>query len=518
MRYHFAGYTLDAERFELSRDGTVLPLQRQALRLLRLLLEGDGRLVTKDRLIETIWAGRVVSDSAITSQVKALRKAMGDTERPHRIIGTVHGEGFRILAPVEMDRDTEIAMQGDGQEEGPTSTGAPPKIAVLPFRQIGSVREHLPLCEALPDEIINALSRLRWMQVIARGSSFRFPPLSSDLATIRDKLGADYVVIGSIELVLDYLMVRVSLEDTRDETVVWSERFRIAPEGIHEIREEMVARTVSAIEFHTPLHEMERTRLVMPDKLSAWEAYHRGISNVFTFGTPNYATAIDCFRRAVAIEPKFARAHAGISHVNWWQLVQQNQDIGERARKEMFEAAEKAMQADPFDPFANLVRGRAAWLTGDADWALSWFERSIGQSPNFAMAQGAIANLHALRGNAEAALPHVDKAIQLSPLDPWLHNFYAIRGAAHIVRGEFAEGVEWSDKAMALPHDSLIVVQLAFLANHLAGNKERAAALAKRLKRCNPHADTRQAMRAVPVYSPEFLQWMEEAFGAYDLN
>ncbi|MBX7456908.1 winged helix-turn-helix domain-containing protein [Qipengyuania sp. 1NDH17] len=517
MIYNLDQFIIDTVRFEVVRGGEEVVLQPKAKRLLIALVEADGALVTKAKIIDELWDGRAISDSALSSQVKALRKALGDTDRPYRIIGTAHGEGFRILAPIEKAGAAVPAQVSPvGEEAEQPVIGERPRIAVLPFRTIGTDR-YAPLTEALPDEIITALSRSRSMHVLARGSSFQFPSLTSDLAAVREKLDVQYCLSGSIEEAGERLVIRVELADTRDGSVVWSNEFEAPREAIHEIRSDIVGQVVAGIDFRTPLHEMERLRLIVPDKLSAWENYHVGISNVFSLGRPDYVVATDHFRRAIAIDPWFSRAHAGLSHVNWWQMVQQNQDIGAAAREEMFRAADEAVAADPLDPFASLVRGRSAWLAGRIEEAITWFKRSINLSPSYGMAHGAMANLNTLIGRPDVAMPHVEQAIHLSPIDPWRHNMYAVQAALFLQQGRFEEAAKATDNSMVIPHDSLIVLQCGVVAYHFAGRGEDADRLAKLIIRANPNSDLGGSRRAIPVNSEAFRKLQDDAFAAHGL-
>ncbi|MEP3756479.1 MAG: winged helix-turn-helix domain-containing protein [Alteripontixanthobacter sp.] len=520
MILRFAEYAVDTDRFELSRNGEPVTIRARAMKILLYLLQADGRLVRKSELLAHVWNGRIVSDSALTSQIKFLRKTLDDTTRPHRILATIHGEGFRILTSIENDggQTASLAEQRPEDESAAVDlVGTRPRLAILPFRHVGLMGEHAQLAEALPDEIITAVSRLRWIDVIARGSSFQFAAATADLSTVREKLDVQYSLSGSIELSGEKMLVTVELSDTRTDTIVWSERYNTKIGGIHELREEIVGNVVQSVDFHMPLHERKRAQLIVPERLTAWQSFHMGISNVFTFGQPDYAAAERQFERAIAIDPLFARAHAGLSHVIWWQMVQQDAEVGANARAKMAEAADNAIACDPLDPFANLVRGRAAWLERSGVEAEHWIKRAVEFCPSYSMAHAALANLRVLSDKAESAMPHVDKAISLSPIDPWLHNVFAIRAISHIGRGEFDIAADWATKASAMPHHSLIVLQCAVLALDLAGRDEEAAKIADRIRKAHPGADHLGMTRSLPLFSNNLERRSYEAFRKHGL-
>jgi TolB-like protein len=323
MIYKVAGFIVDRGRFELSRDGEPIALQPRAMRLLLMLLEADGRLVTKAQIVAAIWDGRAISDSALTSQVKALRKALGDTLRPCRIVGTVHAEGLRILAPIETRRPAAELPARGGEAENIDAIGAQPSIAVLPLDVLPGDGPPPIVAEALPAEIIDALARMRWLKVIARVSSFGMRGPGDDLDHVRERLGADYCLSGLVETAGDRLKVGVELADTRDRSVVWTQRYEAGLEEVHALREEIVGSVVSNIEITVPQHEMKLTRLRDPDSLTAWELYHTGMGRLLSPSRLAVQPIEDAFRRAFAIDPDFARAHAGLSELCWRQLKEQ---------------------------------------------------------------------------------------------------------------------------------------------------------------------------------------------------
>ena len=176
--YRFAGFELDLARVELRAEGRVRPLEPQVFALLALLVESRDRLVSRDEIIEKVWDGRVVTDAAVASRIKSLRQAIGDDGKRQDVIRTLHGQGFRFVAPVRAVQDPAPA------QEAVRADAARPSIAVLPFRLVGDAGIWTAVTEALPDEIIIDLARLRWLLVTARGSSFRLRASDADIGEI----------------------------------------------------------------------------------------------------------------------------------------------------------------------------------------------------------------------------------------------------------------------------------------------------------------------------------------------
>ena len=254
MAFRFGPFELDADRFELRRDGARLAVEPQVVSLMLLLVDNRHRLVTRDEIIQAVWNGRIVSEAALSSRIKSARQALGDDGQQQRMIRTIHGKGFRFVHDIEVTPEPALparaAVRGEEPEVPPASVPARPSIAVLPFRLLGPAGCHALIAEALPCDLIAELARLRWLFVIARGSSFRFGGPDPDIGQIGAVLGVRYCLTGTIEESGDRLAIAVELTDTRDRGIVWSERYAARAGDIHEIRSRIAASTVAALASH----------------------------------------------------------------------------------------------------------------------------------------------------------------------------------------------------------------------------------------------------------------------------
>ncbi|MCC6847662.1 MAG: winged helix-turn-helix domain-containing protein [Deltaproteobacteria bacterium] len=468
MTYLFAGFELDAAAGELRRDGEAVPVEPQVFRLLLLLADNRERLVSRDEILEKVWDGRVVSDSALDSRVKSARRALGDDGRAQRLIRTVHGRGFRLVA--------DVRIAAAEPRDAAAAAAARPSIAALPFRVIGRDARAATVADALPDELIAELSRLRWLFVIARGSTFRFRGAAADPREVGKALGARYCLSGAVEVAGRSVVVAVELLDTRDAGVVWADRFATPLAEVHETRASIAARVVAALDLQVPLHEAQAVRIVVPESLDAWSAYHLGLQRMFRFHRTDNAAAGEFFARAVAADPRFARAHAGRSFVHFQNaFLGYTGNVAGEARAAR-DAAERSVALDPLDPFANLTMGRSFWLAGDLDTSLAWLERATSLSPSYAQGIYARAWTHALSGRGAAGRADADAAMALSPLDPLYYAMAATRALAHVVAGEHTDAADWAERAARSPGAHVLIAVIAVAAHALAGDRARAAA------------------------------------------
>lgn len=467
MTYAFAGFEIDPARAELRRDGTTVAVEPQVFSLLVLLAENRDRLVSREEILEKVWDGRAVSDSALDSRVKSARRALGDDGRTQRFIKTVHGQGFRFLADVQLVASSRAAAE--------PNAGTRPSIAVLPFHAVGDDPRSATMADALPDELIAELARLRWLFVIARGSTFRFRGSAADPREVGPLLGVRYCLAGTLAVEGARVIVTVDLLDTRDGGVVWADRFASALDDIHDTRAAILARVVTALELQIPLHEAQAARLIAPDGLDAWSAYHLGLQHMFRFHRADNAVAGRLFERAVTADPRFARAHAGRSFVHFQNaFLGYTPDVAAEARAARA-AAELSVELDPLDPFANLTMGRSFWLAGDLETSLPWLERATALSPSYAQAIYARAWTHALAGRGGVGRVDADAAMALSPLDPLYYGMAATRAFCHVVSEEYAEAATWAERAARAPGAHVLIALIAAAAHELNGDRARGA-------------------------------------------
>lgn len=509
MIYRFGAFELDLARAELRAGGEPCPVEPQVFALLALLVENRERLVSKDELIEKVWDGRIVTDAAIASRVKSARQALGDDGKAQRFIRTLHGRGFRFVAEVRAAHDagTPAAassaparpVPGDGDETPSQARISRPSIAVLPFRLMGKPGRHAAIADALPHDLILELSRLRWLLVTARGSSFRLRDTAADVTEVGRLLGVRYCLTGSVELAGPGLVVTVELSDTRDANVVWAERFSGALDDVHRVREDIRARILAALELQIPLHEAHLARLTVSENLDAWSAFHLGLQHMYRFNRTDNAAATALFERAVALDPAFARAHAGLSFVHFQTAFMRHTDDLAAEIVQARQCAERGLDLDPLDPFVNFTMGRTYWLEGDLERSLGWLERATSISPNYAQGIYARAWTETLAGRGLEGRDHVDLAMRLSPLDPLYYAMLGTRAFSHLAVGEDDEAAKWAERAARSPGAHVLIAMIACAAHTLGDDPTRGAAWAANVRARNPALTRVDFFRSFPM-------------------
>ncbi|WP_171054490.1 winged helix-turn-helix domain-containing tetratricopeptide repeat protein [Roseovarius arcticus] len=496
MTWVFGEFRLDPEQFQLSRSGEPVQAEPQVLSLLIHLIRHRNRMVTKEDLVDAVWGGRAVSDASISSRIRSARQAVDDDGVRQAVIRTVHGCGFRFVADVGSVPASVVGAPDDRTAVHPVGR---PSIAILPFQPLGLSPDLAVLGEAIPHEIIEALSRLRWLAVIARGSSFRFHQPTPDLDAVATALAARYVLSGIIEAQNRTVAVTLELTDTNSREVLWADRLVARLGEIDDLRARIVVHLVSALEMHIPFHEAQIAQLNGPEGLDAWANYHLGLRHLYRFTASNTALAQACFTRAITADPRFARAHAGLSFTSFLDaFLRQGPDPAGAARASR-RHAERSLELDALDPFANFTMGRSYWLTNQPEVAADWLARATTLNPNYAQGFYASAFTAMIAGDAPATMAGLDTSLHLSPLDPLLYGVHGVRAQILLQQEDYQAAADWADRAATAPRAHYLIAMIALAANGLAGRDNQATRWRHEALRLKPDATANDFFAAFPT-------------------
>jgi tetratricopeptide (TPR) repeat protein len=482
--FRFDGFELDTARFELRCGGTPVHVEPQVLSLLILLAQNDARMVGKDELIEKIWDGRIVSESAVAARIKSARKAIGDDGKSQRLIRTIHGKGFRFVGklaePAAAEPVPPVLRQAGtltGAATRPSSRTARdgrPSIAVLPFELAGEAGPLGIIADALPADIIMDLSRLHWLFVIARGSSFRFRGAEADPLAVGHALAVRYCLTGAIEVSGAEVTVTIMLADTEHGETIWADNYRGALAELQMMRSAIEAQVVAALEVHIPRNEVRNARRRPATELDAWASFHLGLDHMYRFRQADNARAAELFAQSLARDPHFSRALGGLSFTHFQNAFL---NFGGRPEAEMEAArnfAHRALEADQYDPFAHFNVGRSFWLDGQLEDSIAWFDRATSLSPSYAQGIYNRGLVSTMAGKPKEADADLTLALELSPLDPLAYAMVASRAMAHVQLGDYEKAAELGSRAARMPGAHKHIALIAAFTAHLAGNASEA--------------------------------------------
>ncbi|HYV69711.1 MAG TPA: winged helix-turn-helix domain-containing protein, partial [Pseudolabrys sp.] len=284
MQFLFDDHTLDDDRRELRCGGDPVAVEPQVFDLLIYLVQNRDRVVTKNDLIDAVWGGRVVSDSTLTSRINAARRAIGDNGQQQKLIRTIARKGLRFVGDVRLQASgaepPSASPQSDAGDSLRTALPLPdrPAIAVLPFVNMSGEPEQEYFSDGISEDIITALSKLRWFFVIARNSSFTYKGKAVHLKQIGEELGVGYVVEGSVRKDGDRVRITAQLIDVATGSHIWAERYDRNIADVFAVQDEITEAIVGAIEPQLYAAENFRAQRKAPDSMDAWDLVMRGLS------------------------------------------------------------------------------------------------------------------------------------------------------------------------------------------------------------------------------------------------
>jgi TolB-like protein len=425
LRYLFDDYCLDTDVRELRRGERTVPVAPQVFDLLNYLIENRDRVVTKDELIGAVWGGRVVSDSALTTRINAVRAAIGDSGGEQRIIKTLPRKGVRFIAAV---REQALAagayhpgMDVTNKRPASLSVADKPSIAVLPFQNMSGDPEKDYFADGMVEDIITGLSRLKWLFVIARNSSFIYRGRAVDVKQVGRELGVDYVVEGSIRQSADRVRIAIQLIETESGTHVLAERYDRKLRDIFELQDEIVLSVIGAFEPGLRRAEINRTKRKRPDSLDAYDLYLRAIEKAYLMDVPNNKVVIELLESALKLEPDYAEAHGALA---WQYAALNSRSQNENEKLSAIRHAKTALATNTQDATTLAYSARVVGLLdNDVDGAILTLENALVYNPSCVVAHNYLEQFKKQRGDYEASLRHAQTSLCLSPFDP--HRYVA---------------------------------------------------------------------------------------------
>src|SRR5262245_56557454 len=314
VQFQFADFVLDIDRRKLKRGSELITIGPQVFDLLVYLVRNRERVVSKDDVLEAIWSGRIVSESTLTSHINAVRKAVGDNGEEQRLIRTVARKGFRFVGEVREASD-DHASRSIGAATADTAS-APvlilpdsPSIAALPFQNWSGDPEQEYFADGVVEDIITALSRIRWLFVIARNSSFTYKGRAVDVKQVGRELGVRYVLEGSLRKAANRVRITGQLNDAATGVHLWADRFDGALNDIFELQDQVTERVVGAITPKLERAEIERAKRKPTESLDAYDYYLRGMTHFHQGTKEATGKALPLFHKAIQLDPSFASAY-----------------------------------------------------------------------------------------------------------------------------------------------------------------------------------------------------------------
>lgn len=481
--FTFGKFRLDPQQRTLLGDGVPLELKSKAFDILCVFAAARGELVTKDELMAKVWPGLVVEENNIQVHVSALRKALGEERGAPVHLVTIPGRGYRLLGVAQ---DSLPPAQAPGGA-GAAALRERPSIAVLPFQNLSSDPEQAYFADGVVEDIITGLSRVKWLSVIGRSSSFVYKGKDVDVKQVEQELAVRYVLQGSVRRVAERIRIATQLVETQGGTQVWAERYDRRLGDLFEVQDEIAMSVVGAIEPGLRKIEVERVRRKRPETLDAYDLVLRALPFLYKLMPEASAPAIPFLQKALELEPGYPVAHAMLAwcfHVRFSRGGLHPED-----RQRSIRHAQSAVAGGSDDALTLAIAAFVIWFDQhDVPAAFDLFDRALALSNSSVVALCTSAVALAWTGESETAIARAERALKLSPFDSLNYLSYVALAGANFRLGRYELAHAWARRAVEANPD--FSVPYAYLAAALV--------------RLGREADARDTVRMLLKLDPGF--------------
>lgn len=490
MRFLFEDYTLDLERRELKRGQQAVPMTPQAFDLLVVLIQNRNLVISRDRLLESVWGGRIVSESTINSHINAVRQALGDNGQEQRLIRTVSRKGVHFVGLVsELDtRPMPAIFHGSGNTlAGIPPVPARPSIAVLPFANLSENPLQGYFADGITEDIIGALTRVHRLFVAARSSSFSYRGRAINVQQIGRELGVRYVLDGSLRRAADRVRVSAHLIDAVTGRNIWADRFDSVVDDIIDVQNYIAISVVGAMMPKLEQAEINRAMYAPTESMDAYEHYLRGMACFNRGGRRGLRQALTFFYRAIELDPEFGMAYCTAA---WcYVLLKQSFWMDDIA----LESAEGARLARLAVEVENEDGRALTWGTyalghfgEDLDICSTHMTRALNISPHLSKPWYLSGGQKLSAGRHEEALERISQAQLIDPGKTEVREIAILSSLAHMLQGRVEEAGSWAQKAFEVAPDLPRAIGLLAASHALCGRGQEAARAMKFLRQHGP--------------------------------
>ena len=418
MDYAFGDIRVEPTAHRVLRDGQELDLEPKAYAVLLQFLTHPGELIRHDDLLERVWGHKYVTAATLSRVISQLRQKLGDEAAEPHYIQTVHGLGYRLIASVAAGHAPDASA---ARLEVPGPPGHPARdrdrhsIAVLPFVNMSGELENEYFSDGIAEEILSLLTKLPQLKVSSLTSSFFFKGKEADLQMIAAKLDVGTVLEGSVRRAGNRVRINVQLIDVASDANLWAETYDRELRDVFAIQDDIAQSIVDALKVTLSPKERRAIQYVATADVQAYDYYLRGRKHFYAWNRRDSLRAIEMYERAIARDPKYAAAWAGLSdaYVMRHRFLDRNPEHVARAMG----ASERALQMDPDSAEAHASRGLALFISQRPREAERQFETAMMLNPNLLEGCFMYGMICSSLGNFEKAAWLYLRAAEVSPTD-----------------------------------------------------------------------------------------------------
>ncbi len=444
-------WRVEPDTLRLQRGDEAVKLEPKVMEVLLCLAREAGKVVSRQQIEATVWPGVVVCYDSLGSTIIKLRKAFNDDPRNPAVIETVSKKGYRLLLtpgllPAEQPLGTRataepkmsswkrpvffllagiaaiaVAVASYFQFVSGTRTHPVPTLAVLPFKNLSNDPSQEYFSDGITSDLITDLSNLSGIEVIAWSSVFPYKNADPDLRQLREDLGVDYIVEGSVRKSGTTLRVSARLVNAGDGVSVWADRFDADFSDVFKIQDETTAKIISALQVKVTDKEKQRIAQVFTDSIEAYDEFLKGWTHFWRYTRDDNRQARNYYRKAVELDDNFARAYANLAVTYSFDYLNGWSEDPQASLAKAHAYTEKALALDDSLPQVQWASGIVNTYSRNYEVAITAAEKAIANAPNFADGYGLLATVLNYAAQPKKAEQAMHKAMRLNPRHPFIY-------------------------------------------------------------------------------------------------
>jgi len=404
--YQFNQITLDTAQYRLSLSGKTVAVEPQVFDLLVYLVEHKDRVVTRVELLENLWKGKVVSDSALGARLKDARKAVGDSGKKQEVIKTIHGRGYQFITPIKEFKPGSFSEKVySSTQQGVSAESNKPSIAVLQFTNLSDDPKQHYFSDGMATNICSRLSRVRSLLV---KSGYNFDSNKTPLSQISKELEVDYLLTGSVQREDDHVRVFVELKDGASGEIKWSEHFDRQGTRVIDIQDEIAREITGTLwSYKGAIRDAAHDKLLRKptQDFNAFDFILKGIYHKEKFTAKDQLQAHECFDKAIELDSDSAEALGWRAWAHIIDIAMGWSDDNAVTLAQAYSDARRAIELDPYSEMGH-------WALGEAFITDKNYERGFEE---------------------------YDKALEINPNNP---DLIVTKGTELSIYGQFDDGIE----------------------------------------------------------------------------
>jgi TolB-like protein len=482
-------------------NGEPITLGARAFDVLAFLSSNPERVITKEELLNHVWAGVLVEESNLTVQIAGLRKALGK-----EAIKTVPGVGYKFT----LDGESDLGQMPRTTQTVPDI----PSLAVLPFANLTGSEDNAYLVDGIVNEITSALARVSSFFVISNTSTFTYRGKAVDLGEVGRDLGVRYILEGSIQKAGDRLRIFTQLVEAKTARMIWHDRFDGSAEDIFDLQDRVAESVAAAIEPKLIWAEAARARAKPTDSLKAYDLCMKAAPLVYRQNSlSDLEEGLSLLQQAVDLDANYIQAkgliccaHTGSFATRWWPF--------EKAQAAL-PVAKEVLDHDPDDPVSLAYAGHyMAYIGRETKAGLTALQKANTLNPNSATIAMLLGWVHNYRNENDEAIVHLQRALRISPLHPQIGIFTSGIGNAMFQKGAFEEARDYYEQALA-QYPEFATAHMGLMAIYWKlGEFEKSAKMAEFFRRKVPDMTIATFVRTRPQDNPIYRDTVISAFRA----